>query len=98
MAKKSTPVPGLSFSWKRALDNAAEAAGCPTDGHPHLEGRNGEEDRECHPKDAVGEEVRCRFVQRTDNFIKFCRKSIWKGRFNFYSCRFRLWFLNRQGL
>ena len=46
-------------------DKAAEAAGCPTDGHPHLEGRNGKEDRECHTKDAVGEEVRCRFVQQT---------------------------------
>lgn len=70
----STTIHPLRTRWWNRF--SAEAAGCPTDGHPHLEGRNGEEDRECHPKDAAGEEVMVSYTRADVSYI--CWGKIWR--------------------
>ena len=47
-----------------AGDYTAKAEDCAANGHPHLKGRRGTEDRERHHQDAVWKEVNGFFLYR----------------------------------
>lgn len=71
MSKNSTPIPGLSFSLKRALgitqtkQKIAKATGIPTS-----KGRTGTENRQRDSESVGGEEVSIHFVHQSGYFIQ----------------------------
>lgn len=67
MTKRSTPIPGLSFSWKRALGiTQAKQKIARETGIPHLKGWAGTENRECNLENAIWEEVTRHLRKRKD--------------------------------